>query len=170
MITPNDQPFPLLVYTLASCFPCEHAMTTMPSRRNHESKPDADANPHWIVDSGATIHCVGDRSLLTQVYTDQPPVRIRVANGQMVTAHAVGSATVKLVDDKGKKHEITLHNVVFHPSFGKHNLLSVRRLWRHNRISAHFKTPATLSVPTQTLSFPSCSTLTILLQLPSPLV
>jgi hypothetical protein len=154
MIKPNNQPFPLLVYTLASCLPCEHAMTTMPSRRNHEPKPNADANPHWIVDSGATIHCVGDRSLLTQVYTDQPPVRIRVANGQMVTAHAVGSATVKLVDDKGKKHEITLHNVVFHPSFGKHNLLSVRRLWRHNRISAHFKNTSYLKCANSNTKFP----------------
>ena len=92
-------------------------------------------------------------TLLTQEYTDQPPVRIRVANGQLVTAHAVGSAIVKLVDDRGMKHEITLHNVVFHPSF-KHNLLSVRRLWRHNRISAHFKSTSYLKCANSRTKFP----------------
>ena len=93
MTKPSSQPFPLLVYTLASCLPCGHAMMTLPSKPDPDPKHD---DQRWIVDSGATIHCVGDRSLLTHVYSDHPPVNIRVANGQIVTAHAVGSATVNL--------------------------------------------------------------------------
>ena len=151
MTKPLDQAFPLLVYTLTSCLPCEYTMMTLPDKS--DNKPN-NTDPCWIVDSGATIHCVGDPSLLTHVYSDQPPVRIRVANGHVLTAHAVGSATVKLADANGSKHEITLHNVVFHPSFGKHNLLSVRRLWRHNRISAHFKSTSYLKCANSGTKFP----------------
>ena len=151
MTKSSDQVFPLLVYTLASCLPHEHAMSTMHNERDRRTQPN---DPHWIVDSGATIHCVGDLSLLTHIYTNQPPVHIRVANGQVVTAHAVGSAMVKLIDSKGRKHEITLHNVVFHPSFGNHHLLSVRRLWRHNRISVHFKSTSYLKCANSGTKFP----------------
>ena len=111
MTKPLDQAFPLLVYTLTSCLPCEYTMMTLPDKS--DNKPN-NTDPCWIVDSGATIHCVGDPSLLTHVYSDQPPVRIRVANGHVLTAHAVGSATVKLADANGSKHEITLHLSLIH--------------------------------------------------------
>ena len=91
----------------------------------------------WVVDSGASVHCIGDPSMLTTVYDKHPPVHIKVANNQIVTAHAVGTAVVTMVDTQGKSHSITLHNVVYHPSFHT-NLMSVRRLWRDNRIGAKF--------------------------------
>ena len=92
----------------------------------------------WIVDSGATVHCVNDISMLTSVYTNHAPVHIRVADRRVIRAHAVGSAVTTLIDRKGHSHQVTLHNVVFHPSFSN-NLLSVRRLWRDNRLSTKFK-------------------------------
>ena len=92
----------------------------------------------WIVDSGATVHCVNDFSLLTSVYTDHQPVTIRVADKRVLRAHAVGTVVTHLKDDKGRDHQITLHNVVYHPDFGC-NLLSVRRLWRDNRLSTKFR-------------------------------
>jgi hypothetical protein len=93
-------------------------------------------SPSFIVDSGATVHCTNDKSLLTQVYDNPVPTRVKVADNHMVTAHAVGSATVSVRDDDGKYHELTLHNVVYHPSFA--NLMSVRRLWRDSRIKCSF--------------------------------
>ena len=92
----------------------------------------------WVVDSGATIHCTGHRSMLDEEYANHPPVRIKVADNRIVNCCVVGSCTMYLKDTNGHKHAIVLHNVVYHPSFGDTNLLSVRRLWKHNRISAHF--------------------------------
>ena len=81
---------------------------------------------------------MNDFSLLTTVYTDTTPIRIKVANKQTMRAHAVGSAVVNMTDEHGKTHQVTLHNVVYHPSFHT-NLLSVRRLWKDNRMSVSFK-------------------------------
>jgi len=92
----------------------------------------------WIVDSGATVHCVNDFSLLTSVYTDNDPVLIKVADKRVLRASAVGTAVVKMTDTNGNEHDVTLHNVVYHPSFGS-NLLSVRRMWRDNRMSCKFR-------------------------------
>ena len=101
-----------------------------------KSKPKR--NYEWIVDSGATVHCVNDFSLLTSVYTDHDPVRIKIADKRVLRAHAVGTAVTTLRDSRGRMHQVTLHNVVFHPEFGS-NLLSVRRLWRDNRLSTKFR-------------------------------
>ena len=95
-------------------------------------------NHSWVVDSGATIHCVNDFSLLSSVYTDADPVHIKVANGRVLRASAVGTARVSLADATGRLHEVVLHNVVYHPAFHD-NLLSVRRLWRDNRMSTRFR-------------------------------
>ena len=92
----------------------------------------------WIVDSGATVHCTNDLSMLTSIYTKNDPVCIKVADNRVLRAHAVGTAVTSLRDDKGRLHQVTLHNVVYHPKFGS-NLLSVRRLWRDNRISTKFR-------------------------------
>ena len=81
---------------------------------------------------------MNDFSLLTSVYTDHQPVTIRVADKRVLRAHAVGTVVTHLKDDKGRDHQITLHNVVYHPDFGC-NLLSVRRLWRDNRLSTKFR-------------------------------
>ena len=91
----------------------------------------------WVVDSGATLHCVSDRKLLTYTY-DCKPVRIRVADNRVIESHAVGASILKMRDQHGRIHVITLHNVVYHPHFAD-NLLSVRRMWKDNRISTKFK-------------------------------
>ena len=61
-------------------------------------------NYTWVVDSGATIHCVNDFSLLSSVYTDADPVHIKVANGRVLRASAVGTAKVSLADANGRLH------------------------------------------------------------------
>ena len=83
--------------------------------------------------------------------------KLRVANGKILVAHAVGTVKLKLQQPDGSITEVLLHNVVFHPDFS-HNLLSVRRLWRDNRIKTRFgernyfkevSTPETFLFPIQ---------------------
>ena len=92
---------------------------------------------NYVVDSGATLHCINDISLFDSIDHDHPPVKLRVANGKILVAHAVGTVKLKLQQPDGSITEVLLHNVVFHPDFS-HNLLSVRRLWRDNRIETRF--------------------------------
>jgi transposase InsO family protein len=92
----------------------------------------------WVVDSGATVHCVSDRSILTSEYVDADAVYIKVADKRIIKAHAVGTAVVSMIDHNGYRHQVTLHNVVYHPQFGS-NLLSVRRLWKDNRLTTRFE-------------------------------
>ena len=92
---------------------------------------------NYVVDSGATLHCINDISLFDSIDHDHPPVKLRVANGKILVAHAVGTVKLKLQQPDGSITEVLLHNVVFHPDFS-HNLLSVRRLWRDNRIKTRF--------------------------------
>ena len=51
------------------------------------------ASYEWIIDSGATVHCVNDFSLLTSVYTDHDPVHIKVADKRVIRASAVGTGS-----------------------------------------------------------------------------
>ena len=91
----------------------------------------------WVVDSGASVHCVSNPSLLASVYYEHPPVVIKVADNRTLRAHAVGTSILPLVDDHGKTHLVTLHNVIYHPNFHT-NLISVRRIWQDNHIMCLF--------------------------------
>ena len=99
-----------------------------PRRRSHAS---------YIVDSGASLHCINDINLFDSIYQDHRPVKLRVANGKILVSHAVGSVKINLQRQDGTTHSILIHNVVYHPEFS-HNLLSVRRLWKDNGLKARF--------------------------------
>ena len=89
------------------------------------------------VDSGASVHCINDKSLFEHTYDDHPPVNVYVANKQKLTAMAVGTVRIHLTSTKGKSTDYVLHNVVYHPDFSE-NLISVHRLWKDSRLSTHF--------------------------------
>ena len=91
----------------------------------------------FTVDSGATVHCVGDKKLFDNIYKGAK-VKLRVADNRVVVSHAVGDVTVRMMDESGVFSEVTLHNVVYHPHF-KDNLLSVHRLWHDSRIGVRFE-------------------------------
>ena len=88
-----------------------------------------------IVDSGATIHCIKDRSLFTHLDTSKH-VDLRVANNQMIRSEGVGTCAIEMTSSDGKKHVITLNNCVYSPMFSE-NLISTRRLWLEHKISCH---------------------------------
>ena len=88
------------------------------------------------VDSGATIHCIKDKHLFTHMNKDHK-VRLKVANGKIMTGEGVGDCIMKLTGDDGKLHDVVLHNCVYSPHFSN-NLISCRRLWIDSKISSHF--------------------------------
>ena len=92
---------------------------------------------NWVIDSGASVHCTSDPSLLTSIYYKHPPVIIKVADNRTLRAQAVGTALLPLIDLHNKTHHVTLHNVIYHPNFHT-NLLSVRRLWLDNHMMCRF--------------------------------
>ena len=66
----------------------------------------------FTVDSGATVHCVKDKSLLATIDPSKR-VQLKVADGRVVTSDAIGTAPVKLLNSTtGRLEEIILHNVV----------------------------------------------------------
>ena len=105
---------------------------------SHRMSHNARRRHNWVIDSGASVHCISDPSLLTSVYYKHPPVLIKVVDNRTLRAHAVGTAILPLVDRHDRTHHITLHNVIYyHPDFHT-NLISVRRLWRDNNIMCRF--------------------------------
>ena len=107
----------------------------------------------WVIDSGASVHCISDPSLLTSVYYKHPPVIIKVADNRTLRAHAVGTAILPLLDLHSKTHHVTLHNVIYHPNFHT-NLLSVRRLWLDNHIMCRFDPHNYLQDSSSNIKFP----------------
>ena len=47
--------------------------------KNREQRRQLHTN--YVVDSGATLHCINDISLFDSIDHDHPPVKLRVANG-----------------------------------------------------------------------------------------
>ena len=122
----------LLVRTTPLCVQCMSLSQHRFPSNTRKRKPCL-----WVVDSGASVHCVSNPSLLASVYYKHPPVVIKVADNRTLRAHAVGTSILPLVDDHGKTHLVTLHNVIYHPNFHT-NLISVRRLWQDNHIMCLF--------------------------------
>jgi len=120
----------LLDPSAPTCFRCMHV-------RSHNLHRNPTKHHSWVIDSGASIHCVSDPSLLTSVHYKHPPVLIKVADNRTLRAHAVGTAILPLLDQHNRTHHITLHNVIYHPNFHT-NLLSVRRLWLDNQVMCRF--------------------------------
>ena len=69
---------------------CNDRLPTDKKRRRKQS---------WVVDSGATLHCIGDKSLLTHTYKNHPPVKLKVADDRVLESHAVGTVDVKLTEN-----------------------------------------------------------------------
>ena len=82
---------------------------------DREKRRDRVSN--FVIDSGATIHCINDISLFNEIYDDHPGIGLKVANGEPMHSHAVGNVKLKLERADGTYSEILIHNVVYHPSF-----------------------------------------------------
>ena len=107
--------------------------------KNGASSGDDHGNGQcFVADSGATAHCCNDASLFIKFHSDRPKTRIRVANGKTVPVTHIGDVKLNLRDKNGTFHSVILRNVLYVPEMPV-NLLSVKRLWKDNRIKAKFR-------------------------------
>lgn len=85
------------------------------------------ASDTWGVDTMASVHCSGNRSLFKQL-RKCPPIQVAVADGRVVVAELRGDVDLKL-KPQGKKHLVSVRiaGVYFHESFTA-NLLGMVRL------------------------------------------
>ena len=88
-----------------------------------------------IVDSGATIHCIRDKSLFTHLDTSKC-INVKVADDRTIRSEGVGTCAVQFRSASGADHTVMLHNCVYSPKFSD-NLISTRRMWLDNKMSTH---------------------------------
>lgn len=74
----------------------------------------------WVLDSGATGHVCNSLSYMYDIEHLNTPIRLRVANGEVLSLHKVGK--VRIIGSNGK--HIVLKNVAYHPRIFT-NLLSL---------------------------------------------
>ena len=92
----------------------------------------------FYADSGASAHCCNDHSLFVKFYADAPKTKIRVANGTTKDVTAIGDIQIHVKDVHGESHCITLYGVLYVPDIPV-NLISIKRLWKDNKIKAKFR-------------------------------
>ena len=113
MPCPVKQALPLLVRTMmmstmarACCTihdnPYVHVHVSMINDEVNSDERSVKPPVHFNVDSGASVHCINDSRLFEAVYEDHPPVRITVANKQVLIAKAVGSVRLRLRNQQGE--------------------------------------------------------------------
>ena len=111
------------------------AKIATPSRKSRIRSSKKRTSHKSVIDSGATVHCIKDRSLFTHLDTSRR-VRLRVANQQVIESDGVGTCAIDLHSTDGKRHTVVLQNCVYSNTFSD-NLISTRRLWLDNKISTH---------------------------------
>ena len=111
---------------------------------DEHGKDEASSGSHggneqcFYADSGASAHCCNDHSLFIKFHSDAPKTRIRVANGTTKEVDAIGDIQIHVKDVHGEFHCITLYNVLYVPSIPV-NLISIKKLWKDNKIKAKFR-------------------------------
>ena len=83
----------------------------------------------WGVDTMASLHVSGNRSLFVSGLQECSPVSVEVANGSFVTATHVGDVYLTMKTSKGEEVTIPIRGVHFHERFSA-NLLSWNALKR----------------------------------------
>ena len=71
-----------------------------------------------VVDSGATIHCIRDKSLFTHLDTSKT-VSVRVADKRAIQSEGVGTCAIQLRSADGASHTVMLHNCIYSPTFSE---------------------------------------------------
>ena len=102
------------------------------------SSPQTNEKFIWLIDSAASSHISGNKSLFHDMYTIAP-IKIDIVNGESFTADQRGTIRIKIKSDPCWELEdvpITLTDIIYAPKL-KSNLLSVGRMTGSN-ISVHF--------------------------------
>jgi hypothetical protein len=78
---------------------------------------------HWGIDSMASLHLSGDKSLFAGGLKCCKPLLVDVANGERVTVRHCGTVHVSVATEGGQQFRIRFDKVYYHPKFSA-NLLS----------------------------------------------
>ena len=114
----------------------EHINTVIMNAEN--SSPQTNEKFIWLIDSAASSHISGNKSLFHDMYTIAP-IKIDIANGESFTADQRGTIRIKIASNPCWELEnvpITLTDIIYAPKL-KSNLLSVGRMTGSN-VSMHF--------------------------------
>jgi hypothetical protein len=112
------------------------ALLALPQVYNHDYDESTDKGyvlsashvpKSFAIDSGATIHLVGDKSLFLPGSTSAADVRVKVANGKVVRSTLSGDVLLESVDDHGALLTLPLKKAYYIPGLSK-NLVSVPQL------------------------------------------
>ena len=90
----------------------------------------------FILDSGASRHFCNDLSRMHNIQNAFGQY-VKVANGKRIRIEKVGDMHVVMYNQYGERISIVLKNVAYVPSFS-HSLVSIRKLWKDNRIKTKF--------------------------------
>ena len=151
----------------ANCMPCNIQVPKLPLRKMEDpnamqttdgfsfhvsSKKKRGRTKRFIkrsaqlVDSGASVTCCNDIKLFDTIDQWDPEAYVRVADKAVSQARAIGSITLRFVNDHGKIESFRLENVYYMPNF-ECNLLSTSDLWKQCKIKSVFKDRAYLKGP-----------------------
>ena len=93
----------------------------------------------FCIDSGSTIHGCKDYGMFSRFYA--PPRRTKTvltASGEPCKIEGIGEIDYAIENDAGDVEIHTLKNCYYIPDFSD-NVLSVRMLWKYNKISCTFR-------------------------------
>ena len=122
---------------------------------DHAALSSSEDKAHlWLVDSAASSHLSGNRSLFISMY-DIKPITIETASGESFTANQRGSIRMRIVSDP--THDlpdlpVTLIDVIYAPKL-QANLLSVGRMTNSNLDVAFSKDRSFLTLNGKILAY-----------------
>ena len=99
-------------------------------QRREFGQSDQDSSS-WLLHSGAARHCSGQMHRFRNLVNGHFGC-IKVANGTVIPVTAKGDIDIHIGSAR-----ITLHNVLYVPQLS-FNIISVKRLWKDNKISTTF--------------------------------
>lgn len=116
----DGQPVKIDCYLGAVCLT---TLTTTHSDAAHTGTAGSQ-NKLFLVDSGATHHCVREKGLFTEFRPGKHVVK--VANNKVITGTGKGVVRVQVLAEGGQPTEVTLNDVFFVPSLNN-NIFSTNR-------------------------------------------
>lgn len=108
-------------------------------------KGSGSPSPGWVIDCGATKHCVPYTGDLSRVNCTRPNVWVRVANGTLIKATAMGEASVPVASTNGPRN-LHLSNVLVVPGLSQ-RLFSCKHGFEKDGISTHLNNALVLALP-----------------------
>ena len=112
-----------------------------------ETKGERPSDRHstWVIDCGATKHCVPSESMCSHIIARPNERYVRVANGYRLRVTAIGTVRIKVHSSHGAR-TMCLSEVLVIPGL-KANLFSCKMGWQVDQIKTHLNSIECLELP-----------------------